>query len=86
MYHQTTKGCTNVNECHNALNASDHQAFETVQAVLLFAFIEQHHTCQLFMPAVALDFQNNDVDDSTFMLCLQLKNKRFQAGTGRVGN
>jgi hypothetical protein len=41
MYRQTTKQWTNVNERHNALNASDYQAFEILQAVLCLSEWEQ---------------------------------------------
>jgi hypothetical protein len=43
MYHRTTKWHTNVMEHYTALKASDHQAFEVLQSVLLNAFVQQHH-------------------------------------------
>jgi hypothetical protein len=70
MYHRTTKWCTNANERHNALNSSELQAYENLQAILLFAFIKQHHAHQLLLAAIAIDLQDNDKDDSLFMLCL----------------
>ncbi len=64
MYRRTTKRRTNVNERHNALNSSDHQAYEYLQAILLFAFIKQRHAHQLLLAAIAIDLQDNDEDDS----------------------
>jgi hypothetical protein len=43
MYHRTTKQWANMDTCHNALNASNHQAFEILQAVLLYNFVQQYH-------------------------------------------
>ena len=63
MYRRTTKRRTNVNERHNALNSSDHKAYENLQAILLFAFIKQRHA-QLLLAAIAIDLQDNDEDDS----------------------
>jgi hypothetical protein len=68
MYLRTTKQHTNVNECHNA--SSDLQAYENLQAILLFAFIKQHHAHQVLLAAIAIDLQDDDKDDSLFMLCL----------------
>ena len=70
MYRRTTKRRTNVNERNNALNSSDLQAYENLQAILLFAFIKQRHAHQLLLAAIAIDLQDNDEDDSLFMLCL----------------
>ena len=47
FHRQTTKQHTNVNEHDNALNSSDLQAYENLQAILLFAFIKQRHAHQL---------------------------------------
>jgi hypothetical protein len=68
MYLRTTKQRTNVNECHNA--SSDLQAYKNLQAILLFAFIKQRHAHQLLLAAIAIDLQDDDEDDSLFMLCL----------------
>jgi hypothetical protein len=65
MYRQTTRRRTNVNERHNALNASDHQAFEILQAVMLYTFVQQHHAHQLLLASVALDLHEDD-DDTIF--------------------
>jgi hypothetical protein len=70
MYQWTTKRRTNVNECHNALNSSDLQAYENLKAILLFAFIKQSHAHQLLLAAIAINLQDDDEDDSLFMLCL----------------
>ena len=67
MYRRTTKHQTNVNERHNALNASDHQAFEILQAVLLYSFVQQHHAHQLLLASVVLDF-HEDEDDTIFLI------------------
>jgi len=80
MYRRTTKGRTNVNECHNALNSSDLQAYKNLQAVLLFAFIKQHHAHQLLLAAIVIDLQDDDEDDSLFMLCL----RNYQSKTRMV--
>jgi hypothetical protein len=68
MYCWTPKWHTNVNEHHNALDALHLQAFENLQAILLFAFIKQCHAHQLLMAAIAIDLQDDDEDES--MLCL----------------
>ena len=79
MYCHTTKWCTNVNERHNALNASDHQAFEVLQAMLLFSFIQEHRARQLLSTSFLLGC-HEDHDDTIFSLCLlnyqQKKNVR----------
>jgi hypothetical protein len=69
MYRRTTKRWTNVNERHNALNASDYQAFEILQAELLYTFVQQHHARQLLLASVALDL-HKDEDDTIFSMCL----------------
>ena len=69
MYRRTTRRRTNVNERHNALNASDHQAFEILQAVMLYTFVQHHHAHQLLIASVALDL-HEDEDDTIFLLCL----------------
>jgi hypothetical protein len=69
MYRQTTRWHTNINERHNALNASDHQAFEILQAVMLYTFVQHHHAHQLLLASVVLDL-HEDEDDSIFLLCL----------------
>jgi hypothetical protein len=38
---------------HNALNASDPQAFEVLQAVLLYASVQQHHVRELLLTSIA---------------------------------
>jgi hypothetical protein len=69
MYRRTTRRRTNVNERHNALNASDHQAFEILQAVMLYTFVQQHHAHQVLLASVALDL-HEDEDDTIFFMCL----------------
>jgi hypothetical protein len=67
MYRRTTRRHTNVNERHNALNASDHQAFEVLQAVMLYAFVQQHHARQLLLASVVLNL-HEDEDDTIFLI------------------
>jgi hypothetical protein len=69
MYRRTSKRWTNANERHNALDASDYQAFEILQDVMLYAFVQQHCALELFLAAVALDLHEED-DDTIFILCL----------------
>jgi hypothetical protein len=69
MYRRTTKHRTNVNERHNALNASDHQAFEILQAVMLYTFVQHQHAHQLLLASVTLDL-HEDEDDTIFFMCL----------------
>jgi hypothetical protein len=69
MYRRTTKRWTNINERRSALNASDYQAFEILQAVLLYTFVQQHHAPQLVLAAVAIDL-HKDEDDAIFLMCL----------------
>jgi hypothetical protein len=48
---------------------SDHQTFEVLKVVMLYAFAQQHHAHQLLVSSVVPDL-HEDEDDTIFLLCL----------------